>query len=105
VVSGGAPSDPRPAPSTGPAGDAGTASASYVGVGCLTAPAGFFGGGMLGVAIGMIVGNLRGCVPPEGLPICSMERYLWPGALLGLLLLPTASLLLLRRSRQRKNST
>jgi hypothetical protein len=97
VVSGGA--------TSAPAGDGAPGRASFVGVGCLTAPAGFFGGGMLGVAIGMIVGNFQRCVPPEGLPICNMERYLWPGALLGLLLLPTASLLLLRRSRRRKNST
>ena len=87
------------------AGDDGTSAASYVGVGCLTVPAGFFGGGMLGVAIGMIVGNLRRCVPPEGLPICNMERYLWPGALLGVVLLPAVSLLLLRRSRRTMNST
>ena len=87
------------------AGDDGTGAASYVGVGCLTVPAGFFGGGMLGVAIGMIVGNLRRCVPPEGLPICDMERYLWPGALLGVVLLPAVSLLLLRRSRRTRNST
>jgi hypothetical protein len=85
-------------------GDGGTAGTSSVGVGCLTAPAGFFGGGMLGVAIGMIVGNFQRCVPPEGLPICNLERFLWPGALLGLVLLPTVSLLLLRRSRRRKNS-
>ncbi len=89
----------------GPASAGGSATTPYVGVGCLTAPAGFFGGGMLGVAIGMIVGNFQRCVPLEGLPICNLERYLWPGALLGLVLLPTASLLLLRRSRRRKNST
>ena len=83
----------------GGAGD-GTGRASYVGVGCLTIPAGFFGGGMLGVAIGMIVGNLQDCVPPEGLPICNLERYLFPGALLGVVLLPAVSLLLLRRSRR-----
>ena len=88
-----------------PPGEGASGGASYVGVGCLTAPAGFFGGGMLGVAIGMIVGNFQRCVPPEGLPICNLERFLWPGALLGLVLLPTASLLLLRRSRRRKNST
>lgn len=80
-------------------GEAGTQAAAYVGVGCLTVPAGFFGGGMLGVAIGMIVGNLQKCVPPEGLPICNLERYLWPGALLGLVLLPSVSLWLLRRGR------
>jgi hypothetical protein len=105
VVSGGAPGRPPNAAPGDPAGDAGAVSSSYVGVGCLTAPAGFFGGGMLAVAIGMVVGNLQRCVPPEGLPICNMERYLWPGALLGLVLLPAASLLLLRRSRRRKNST
>ena len=38
------------------------------------------------VAIGMIVGNIRDCVPPEGLPICDLERYLYPGALIGLVL-------------------
>ena len=86
--------------------DPGTRAAEYVGLGCLTVPAGFFGGGMLGVAIGMIVGNIRDCVPPEGLPICDLERYLYPGALIGLVLLPSVSLWLLRRSRTRalKNS-
>ena len=87
-------------------GEAGSGAAPYVGVGCLTVPAGFFGGGMLGVFVGMIVGNLRKCTPPEGLPICNLEWYLWPGALIGLVLLPAGSLWLLRRSRMKsvKNS-
>ncbi len=91
----------------GRADDRGTRQAEYVGIGCVTAPAGFFGGGMLGTFVGMLVGNLRDCKPPEGLPICDLGRYLWPGALLGVVLLPAVSLWLFRRSRraQSRNST
>ena len=43
------------APSDSPRGDAAAQAGADVGVGCLTVPAGFFGGGMLGVAIRMFV--------------------------------------------------
>jgi hypothetical protein len=49
----------------------------------------------------MIVGNVRRCTPPEGFPICNLEWYLFRGALIGVILLPSVSLWLLRRSRVR----
>ena len=85
----------------------GTRIASYVGAGCLTAVAGLFGGGMLGVGIGMIVGNARGCKPPpDDFPICDFFGFWIPGMLIGLVLLPSVTLWLMRRSRSAsENST
>ena len=58
-------------------------------VGCLLALPGFFGGGMVAVAVGRLVGSLQRCQPPaEGIPACHGVAYLWTGALLGLVLLP-----------------
>ena len=88
------------------AGEGGPRLAQVVGIGCLTIPAGFFGGGMLGIFVGMLIGNARGCVPPEGMPICDTWTYGVPGMLAGVVLLPAASLWLLSRGRRApRNST
>jgi hypothetical protein len=70
----------------------------YAGVGCVTAAAGFFGGGMIGVFVGWIVGHLTGCRPPAGFPICSFHLYWVPGMVIGAILLPTLAISRLRRS-------
>lgn len=66
---------------------------------------GFFGGGMIAVAIGRFVGTLTRCVPPEGFPACHTYKYLLVGGLTGLVLLPSVVLWRLRRSaRATRNS-
>ena len=69
----------------------------YASIGCLLAIAGFFGGGMIGVAIGWFVTKARGCVPPEGFPICDINTFWVPGMLGGMLLLPALVIWKLRR--------
>jgi hypothetical protein len=72
----------------------------YIGVGCFTAPIGFFGGGMIAVLIAKIVGAVNGCDPPEGFPACNTFEFLLPGALVGLVGLPVAAILRLRQGRK-----
>ena len=72
-------------------------AARYIGVGCVTAVAGFFSGAMIGVFIAKMVGSFRGCEPPEGLPACDWHVYAGVGMLIGVLTLPV---LALRRVRQ-----
>jgi hypothetical protein len=76
----------------------------YIGVGCLTAPIGFFGGGMIAVLIAKIADAVRNCTPPEGLPACNTWEFLYPGAVLGLIGLPTIALYRLRRGRVARDS-
>ena len=70
----------------------------YVGVGCVTAVAGLFSGGMIGVFVAKMVGSFRGCEPPEGLPACDWHVYAGIGMLIGILTLPVLALSRLRRS-------
>ena len=63
-------------------------------------PIGFFGGGMIAVLLAKIVGGLRGCVPPEGLPACYTFEFWYPGAFIGLLGLPALALYRLRKGRK-----
>jgi hypothetical protein len=72
----------------------------YIGVGCLTLPVGFFGGGMIAVLIAKIVGAVTGCIPPEGFPACATWDFLLPGALIGSVGLPTMAILRLRQGRK-----
>lgn len=65
-----------------------------IGVGCVSIVAGFFSGGMIGVLVAKIVGSIRGCQPPEGLPACDWHIYAGVGMLLGVTTLP---LLIVRR--------
>jgi hypothetical protein len=53
---------------------------------------GFFGGGMIVVAIGRFVESITGCTPPDGLPACHTGLYLVVGGLTGLVLLPSVVL-------------
>ena len=74
---------------------------SYIGVGCLTAPIGFFGGGMIAVLIAKIVGGLQHCNAPEGFPACHTFEFLFPGALVGMIGLPMLSVWRLRVGRKK----
>ncbi len=67
-------------------------------IGCLMAISGFFGGGMIAVAIGRVVGQLRRCEPAAGLPACNHVEFLIVGAAIGAVLLPSVVLWRLRRS-------
>lgn len=69
----------------------------YVGVGCVTAVAGLFSGGMIGVFVAKMVGSFRGCKPDEGLPACDWHVYAGIGMLIGVLTLPVLALSRLRR--------
>jgi hypothetical protein len=66
--------------------------ARNIGVGCVTAVAGFFSGGMIAVLVGKFVGSMQGCKPPEGLPACNWWVYAGIGAVIGALTLPVLAL-------------
>lgn len=72
---------------------------TLIGVGCVTSVAGFFGGGMIAVMIGKLVSQMRGCVPLEGTPSCDWHLYVLFGGILGLILLPTISIIRLKGRR------
>ena len=72
---------------------------TLVGVGCVTAFAGMFAGGMLAVFVGKLVGSIRGCQPMEGTPACEWHLYAVVGMLIGLLTLPTISIMRLKSRR------
>ena len=75
--------------------------ARNIGVGCLTAMAGFFSGGMIAVLVGKFVGSAQGCQPPEGLPACNWWVYAGIGALVGAITLPVIALRRLNRKTDR----
>jgi hypothetical protein len=85
--------EPQPAPETGE-----DRTARNVGVGCFTAFAGFWSGGMVAVLIGRIVEGLRQSPSCEGLPICNWVSYAFIGGVVGAVTLPA---LVLRRLRRR----
>jgi hypothetical protein len=89
-------SDERDAPSPNQAAE--DRRARNVGVGCFTAFAGFWSGGMVAVLIGRIVEGMRGSPSCEGLPMCNWNVYAATGALIGAISLPV---LVLRRLRRR----
>ena len=72
---------------------------TYFGVGCFTAIAGFFGGGMIAVLVAKLIGGFRGCQPPEGLPACDWGSYAVVGMLIGVIGLPLVSIMRLRSRR------
>jgi hypothetical protein len=94
----------RPTPDVGAAAEPKASLWSYIGVGCLTAPIGFFGGGMIAVLIAKMVGGVQGCKAPEGLPACNTFEFLAVGALIGLVGLPLLSMWRLSVGR-RKGAT
>ena len=59
-------------------------------IGCWFAIVGFFAGGMIGVAVAKVIGQLKRCAPAEGFPACDFQMYLWVGGFAGALLLPAA---------------
>jgi hypothetical protein len=77
----------------------------YLGVGCVTAVAGLFGGGMIAVLVAKIVGGVRGCRADAdtGAP-CDWTTYWAWGARIGLIALPTVAIWLLRRSQKRSKN-
>jgi hypothetical protein len=75
----------------------------YLGVGCLTLVAGFFGGGMIALMVAKIVGVAQSC-PAEtetGAP-CNWFSYLVIGASIGAVLLPSVALWRMRRGRMKE---
>lgn len=72
---------------------------AVVGVGCLTAVAGFFSGGMTAVLIGKAVGFFQGCTPMEGTPACDWHVYAAIGCIFGFITLPAISIYRLRSRR------
>ena len=93
-----------PAPEQRPSGtsDADLASARRVGVGCFSTFVGFWSGGMIGVLVGKVVGNVRRCVPIEGTPACDWYYFAAAGMILGAVTLPV--LVLRRLSRKNMNA-
>ena len=79
--------------------------AAYFGIGCLTAIAGFAGGGMIAVLVAKIVGALSRCVSDAetGAP-CSWTTYWFRGALLGMIALPAIALWRFRRGRKKMHN-
>jgi len=66
---------------------------------------GFFGGGMIAVAVGRLIETVTGCTPAEGLPACHTGLYLLVGGLTGLVILPTVVLWRLRRGSPRTRNS
>ena len=82
-------------------GQAQDTPAAYFGIGCLTAIAGFAGGGMIAVLAAKIVGGLTRCVSDadSGAP-CGWTTYWFRGALVGMIALPALALWRFRRGRK-----
>jgi hypothetical protein len=76
------------------ASDADIARGRKIGIGCFTTFIGFWSGGMIGVLVGKVAGNVRRCVPIEGTPACDWYYYAAAGMILGAVTLPV---LVLRR--------
>ena len=55
---------------------------------------------MIAVLIDKVVGGVSGCVVPKDFPSCHTFEFLVPGALIGMLALPTAAILRLRKGRR-----
>ncbi len=76
--------------------------ARYIGVGCVTAFAGLFSGGMIGVFVAKMVGSLRGCRPEPELPACDWHLYAAVGMLIGLTTLPVLAVTRLRSGDRKR---
>ena len=73
-------------------------AARNIGVGCVTAVAGFFSGGMIGVFIAKVVGSIQRCEPAQGVPACNWPVYAVIGMGVGVLTLPSLVMWRLTRS-------
>lgn len=76
-----------------------------VGVGCVTAMAGLFSGGMIGVFLAKVVGSFRDCNPGPELPACDWHVYAGIGMLIGVVTLPVLALNRLRRADKADRQT
>lgn len=85
--------------------DAEMARARRLGVGCFTTFVGFASGGMIGVLVGKVVGNVRRCVPIEGTPACDWYYFAVAGMILGATTLPILALRRLRRAGQARQTS
>jgi len=65
---------------------------AQIGIGCLTAFAGFFGGGMVAVLIAKIVGFFTKCQAVDGTPACNWHWYALVGGAIGFVGLPALSI-------------
>jgi hypothetical protein len=75
---------------------------AYVGVGCVTALAGWFGGAMIAVLIAKIVGSARGCAPePDTGAPCGWFVYAVCGAIVGVIAIPTVAIWRMRAGERR----
>ena len=72
-------------------------AARNVGVGCVTAIAGLFSGGMIGVLISKIVASITRAPKCPELPTCDWYKYAAVGMLVGVITLPLLILMRLRR--------
>ncbi|MGI9090306.1 MAG: hypothetical protein ACR2GG_04280 [Gemmatimonadaceae bacterium] len=79
--------------------DDSASTSALVGAGCFSAIAGFFGGGMIGVLIAWIVGSVRRCEAPVGVPACDWNKFALVGMLIGVVLVPLVSIMRLRGRR------
>jgi hypothetical protein len=82
--------------------DAEIARGRRIGVGCFATFIGFWSGGMIGVLVGKIAGNVRKCVPIEGTPACDWYYFALAGMILGAVTLP---ILVLRRLSRKPRDT
>ncbi|HEX6942364.1 MAG TPA: hypothetical protein VF128_05520 [Gemmatimonadaceae bacterium] len=92
----GEPAGPNQSPGTS---DAEIARGRRVGIGCFATFIGFWSGGMIGVLVGKVAGNVRRCVPIEGTPACDWYWFALAGMILGATTLPV---LVLRRLSRNK---
>ena len=72
---------------------------SRAGVGCVTAFAGFWSGGMIGVMVGEIIGFFGKVPNCQALPVsCNWAVFAFGGAVVGAVTLPALALWRLRRT-------
>lgn len=79
------------------ADERGSRIARNLGVGCVMAVSGCFGGGMIAVLIAKFVGSAQRCEPATGVPACNWPVYAVIGMGVGLVVLPTVVLWRLNR--------
>lgn len=85
--------------------DAELARARRIGVGCFATFIGFWSGGMIGVLVGTVVGNVRRCVPIEGTPACDWYYFAAAGMILGATTLPFLVMRRLRRGSAARSTS